>query len=117
MIAAPIKRDIVIPQGTSFPITLKYKDSNGDAIDITGASCEMQLRKTLEQTTPDLTCTIANGKAFVNGSNQFGVTLTPADTASLDATTYYYDIELTLASSDVTRVMEGKATITREVTR
>jgi hypothetical protein len=117
MIAPPIKRDLIVPQGTTFPVKLRYLDSNNSVVDLTGATVRAQLRKSYDQTNADLDCTIANGKAFVDVDNYFGFTLAPADTSALTATTYFYDLVVTTSGGDVTRAMEGTLTITPEVTK
>lgn len=117
MIAVPVKRDFVVPQGTTYPVKLRYLDSESSVVDLTGASVRAQLRKSFTQETPDLDCTIANSKAFVDVDNYFGFNLLPADTNALEATTYFYDIVLTQASGDVTRAMEGTISISPGVTQ
>lgn len=117
MIADPVKRNFVVPQGATYPIQMRYKDSNGDPIDLTGATVRAQLRERITDTEPALDCTIANGKAFLTtGTWYFGFTLDPDDTLALDATTYFYDLVVTKSDGDVTRALQGKITLTPMVT-
>lgn len=87
-------------------------------VDLTGATIRGQLKKTHTQAAADLDCTIANSKAYLDeGTGYFGLDLIAADTAALEPTTYLYDIEVVLPSGDVTRAMQGKITLTPEVTK
>jgi hypothetical protein len=117
MIAEPVKKDFVVPQGVTYPIKMRYLDANDVVIDLTGADIHAQLRKQYDQAVADIDCTIANGKAFLDVDNYFGFTLSPADTSAVAATTYFYDLIVTTTSGDVTRAMEGTISITPEVTR
>lgn len=117
MIAEPVKRDFIVPQGVTYPIKMRYLDANENPIDLTGATIHAQLRKQYDQQSPDIDCTISNGKAFLDGDNYFGFTLSPSDTSSVSATTYFYDLIVTKSDGDVTRAMEGTISITPEVTR
>ncbi len=116
MIADPVVRDYVVPQGADYPIRMRYV-VNDVPVDLTGATIRGALKKNHTSTTASLSCTIANGKAFLNtATGVFGITLIAADTSALEATSYVYDIEVVLPSGDVTRAMQGKITLTPEVT-
>ena len=117
MIAEPVKRDFTIPQGVTYPIKMRWLDSNNAPINLSGATIRAQLRKQFEETTPTLDCTLANGKAFLEQNTwYFGFTLLPEDTAAIEPTTYFYDILVTLAG-DVTRAIQGTISLTPRVTR
>ena len=117
MIAEPVTRDYVVPQGADYPIRLRYV-VDSVIVDLSGATVRGQLRKTHSSPTASLTCTIANGKAYLNTvTGYFGIDLTAADTAALEPTTYVYDIEIELPGGDVTRAIQGKITLTPEVTK
>lgn len=117
MIAEPVKKDFVIPQGVTYPIKMRYLDSNNAPINLTGATIRAQLRKQFEETTPTIDCTLANGKAFLEaGTFFFGFTLLPEDTAAIEPTTYFFDILVT-RNGDVTRAMQGTISLTPRVTR
>ena len=117
MIAEPVKRDFVVPQGVTYPVKMRYLDANDAVIDLSGYSVQAQLRKQYDQAVADVDCTIANGKAFLDVDNYFGFTLSPSDTSALAATTYFFDIIVTSSGGDVTRAMEGTISITPEVTK
>lgn len=117
MIAEPITKDFVVPQGVTYPIKMRWTNA-GVPIALSGATVRAQLRKQYDATEVDIDATIANGKAFIENTDwYFGFTLLPADTNTIESTTYFYDIVVTLADGDVTRAMQGKITLTPRVTR
>jgi len=116
LLAQPITRDYVIPQGVTFPIRMRWLD-NGTPVDLTGALVRAQL-KTSYSAQPAYSATIANGKAYLDvATGWFGFDLIPTDTSAITATQYVYDIEVELPTGDITRAMQGKITLTPEVTR
>lgn len=118
MIADPITRDFVVPQGVTYPIRMRWTDSGGTPISLSGASVRAQLRLSYTSTAAVIDCTIANGKAYLDGTDwYFGFDLLPEDTSDLEATTYVYDLVVTTAGGDVTRAMQGKISLTPSVTR
>jgi len=118
MIAEPIIRDYTVPQGVTYQIKMRWTDSAGAPISLVGALVRAQLRLSFDDANPALDCTIANTKAFLltNGW-YFGFNLLPADTLSINATSYVYDLLVTTADGDVTRAMQGKISLTPSVTR
>lgn len=117
MIADPVKKNYVVPQGTTYPIKMRWVDSNSNPITLSGATVRAQLRERISDASPALDCTLVNTKAFLDETDwYFGFTLDPDDTLALDATQYFYDIIVTTVDGDVTRAMEGKITLTPAVT-
>jgi hypothetical protein len=117
MIAEPVKRDFIIPQGVTYPIKMRYLDSSNNPINLSGATIRAQLRKQFEETVPAIDCTLANGKAFLEQDTWiFGFTLLPADTIAIEPTTYFFDILVTKVGGDITRAMEGRISLTPRVT-
>jgi hypothetical protein len=118
MIAEPIIRDFTVPQGVTYQIKMRWTDSGGTPISLAGATVRAQLRLSYDTANEALDCTIANGKAFLLTDGwYFGFNLLPADTLSIDPTTYVYDLIVTTADGDVTRAMQGKISLTPSVTR
>lgn len=118
MIAEPITRDFTVPQGVTYQIKMRWTDGSGTPINLSGATVRAQLRLSYDTALEAIDCTIANGKAFLLSDGwYFGFNLLPADTLSIDATTYVYDLVVTTAGGDVTRAMQGKISLTPSVTR
>lgn len=116
MIAEPIVKDWIVPQGTSFPIRMRYM-VDGGPLDLSGATIRGSLKKAFNSQ-PSITCTLGNDKAFLDtATGFFGLNIEPDDTSALEATIYHYDIEVVLPSGDTTRAMQGKITLTPEVTK
>jgi hypothetical protein len=116
MIAEPVSKNFTVPQGATYPIRMRWLINNVP-VNLTGATVRAQLRREFDAPSAALDCTLANGKAFLDTStNFFGFDLLPADTNALEATSYFFDVVVTL-SGDVTRAMQGIITLTPQVTR
>lgn len=106
--------NLVIDQGSDFGVQLALTE-DGSVKDLTGYSARAQLRskKASVDKAADFTCTVTNPTGGLV-TMSLGNTIT----SSLAAGIYYYDLELFTASDAiVTRLIEGQATITQEVTR
>ena len=100
-------------QGATFSRQLTVQD-NGSAMDLTNYSARMQLRSSVESTTIALTVTCAITNAT---SGILTVSNTATQTMGVDAGIYVYDLEIESSAGVVTRLMQGTATITANVTR
>ena len=132
--------NITIDQGSTFELKITMKE-DGVVKDLTnGAGAALQhgraqLRKTKESATKSASFTVTGtGTGIADDTTSLGtdgvifMALDAATTAALDAGQYVYDLEITTISSatanfetlntgTVTRVIEGKATVTRGITR
>lgn len=107
-----------IDQGATWTVTVLYKDSTGAAINLTGFTAAMQVRQQYNSDTAELTLTTSNGGIAITGSTgTVLVTMTAAQTGSLDEGYFVYDLELTSPDSLVTRLIQGQLTVAPEVTR
>ncbi len=106
------KSDLIIDQGTTYSTTFNLTDENGEPLNLNGYSAVSQIRKYYTSVTAiSFTCSIA-------GSNgEITVSLSANQTANIVAGRYLYDIEITSPELIVSRVVEGIATITPQVTR
>ena len=105
--------NIYIDQGSDFTTIISLTDSNGDALNLTGYSALAQIRKTYASTTIAGTFTTS----LTTDSGQLTLSLTDVITAAMTSGRYVYDVLLTDASGDKTRVLEGQATLTPGVSR
>lgn len=104
-------------QGSTFRRTITYKDSNGSAIDLSGYTARMQLRRNIEDASPLIELTDANGRITLGGvAGTVVLTISAADTASLSPVEGVYDLEL-VTGDTVEKLIAGTFTIQREVTR
>jgi hypothetical protein len=109
--------DILIEQGATFSQLVTYKD-NGVAVNLTGYTARMQVRATLESASTLVELTTANGRIALGGTaGTITLTISATDTAALTSGRGVYDLELVSGSGIVTRLLQGVATISRNVTR
>lgn len=107
------KLDLTIEQGATFSRVITIKDSSNVAVNISTDSFAGQIRKRHQSSEKiaDFAFTITNGSA-----GQVTATINHATTTTMDTGDFVYDIEWT-SGSTVTRLLEGTATVTPEVTR
>ena len=114
--------NFTIEQGATFTRTFKYKDSTGNAIDLSNHAVRMQLRTSINASTTIISLTeaqTANDSVISvggTGNNEITVTITASDTALMTFERAVYDLEIQ-ASSVVTRLLQGKVKLSKEVTR
>ena len=107
----------IIEQGVTFTRVLTWKDSNGTPIDLTGYTARMQLRKTIESSVAAVSLTTENGGIDLgDAAGTITITIAATATANLIESEYAYDLEL-ISGSIVKRPVQGKITISKEVTR
>ncbi len=104
-------------QGASFDEVVIWKNSAGVAINNTGYTARMQIRRE-----PDSSIiaelTTANNKIELGGANgEIQLVLSAAETAALAAGDYLYDLELVSAGGSVSRIVEGVFSVIREITK
>lgn len=108
--------DIVIDQGADYSLGITLKDSNNVPLDLTLYNARGHLRPKKDSTS--LTATFICEVLVPNIDGKINISLSNSTTKSIEAGTYYYDIEIYTASDAyVERILQGKAKITQEVTR
>ncbi len=105
--------NFTLEQGTTFSREITVQDS-GSAMNLTGYSARMQMRSTHDSSTIALTFTATISNA---AQGKIQLSATASATTAVEEGIYVYDLEIESASSGVTRLMEGKVTVTPEVTR
>ena len=109
--------DILIEQGATYSQVITYKET-GAAISLVGYTARMQVRATLESAEALIELTTGNGRIALGGAaGTITLTISATDTAALTAGRGVYDLELVSGSGIVTRLLQGVATISRNVTR
>lgn len=111
-----------IEQGVTFSKTFTWKDSDGDAIPISGYTIRMMARNDYDDALPVITLsTVATpgGIALVGdgSTGQFTISMTAAVTAAYNFSNLIYDLEAVSAGGVVTRLLEGTITLSKEVTK
>jgi hypothetical protein len=117
--------NIFIEQGTSFTrlIEIEYPDPDDLTImlpyDMTSFSASMQIRRTIDSTTPQITLTSSNSRIEIQPGgvdNAIRLNLSAADTKSLTSDGVY-DLEISDPGGNVSRILRGTVTLSLEVTR
>ena len=127
------KYSFVIEQGATTDFEIQYKDSNGDAIDLTDYTAKMQIRSTFAQSGGELFLTLSSsrnpdgtGLNFSGSSNSLppssgsiGVFIAACTSSQLTFTEAFYDLEIYSGSSHcpiTIRLLEGKVKLNKEIT-
>lgn len=112
----PGKLNLVCPQGATFSKRLQLFDSADAAINLAGYTAAMQARQGYAGKTPLFSLSTAVGGGLTIVDNYIYITISSAVTAAFKPGEYVYDLEIT--NGGVTdRLLEGKFTVTPEVTR
>lgn len=89
------RQNFIMYQGESKLIEAPVVDSDGNPLDMTGATIEWKAFDTTEDTTPSIEKSTASGNISVidkNATNDgLRITLVPADTESLVPEVYYHE--------------------------
>lgn len=105
------------PQGDDKHYSFRLSGSNGEPINLVGASVESQIRKTYDSdVVATFDCVVSdpqNGKLIVSMDNSTSSNLPVSGSKSK----FVFDIEITYSNGDKAKVVYGNLIITREVTR
>ena len=97
---------------------LIYKDCDGNPVDLTGSTARMQLRLShsgaiIIDKQPTTTLTTGGEIEFkFESSETSALVVSPASRAS-----YFFDVELTAANSDIKTLVNGKIDVDTDITR
>jgi hypothetical protein len=119
--------DIVLEQGATFDLPLRYEDSSG-GVDLNGYSARMQVREApaselLVEFNSDLT---SNGFILLSGAAEdredgangnLRVFMSAANSTALPRFSGRYDLELVDSTGYVIRLLEGQFRVEPEITR
>jgi len=121
----------VIEQGSTTNFEIAYKDSNLDPIDLTDYQARMQIRPAAGSDTVYLTLSSSradDGTGLnMSGSDgikpptsgTIGIYISAYSSSQLDFGEAYYDLEIITGTTYpvVTRILEGKVQLSKEVTK
>lgn len=111
------QKNFEVDQNATFSFVVEYKDDNGNAIDLTGASAKMQVRDVKGGTKLAVTLTSPSGGIVINGPlGKLTVTLTPTQTNKLFYPKSVYDIMVIDSNGNKIKLLEGFMTLNRSVT-
>jgi hypothetical protein len=105
--------DMDIHQGTTFTRTLTIEEPAGTPVDITTYTFKAEIKKNKTDSTAldEFTITLSDP---TNGI--LTMSLTDTETSALPAIIGFYDLIMTDGSSAKSRILEGRVTITQQVT-
>ena len=110
--------DLEIKQGATLSLTATWKDSTGTAVNLTGYTARMQVRATYDSASTILSLTSSSGITLGGSAGTIAITASATTTAALTAPwSGVWDLELVSGGGEVTRLLEGAATVSPEVTR
>ena len=110
--------DLEIKQGATLSLTATWKDSAGTAVNLTGYTARMQVRSTYDSSTTILSLTNGSGITLGGAAGTIAITASATVTAALTAPwSGVWDLELVSGGGEVTRLLEGAASVSPEVTR
>jgi hypothetical protein len=111
------QKNFEVDQNATFSFVLEYKDNNGNAIDLTGASAKMQIRDTKGGTKLAVTLTSPSGGIVVEPlTGKLTIKMTPTQTNKLFYPKSSYDIMLIDSNANKIKLLEGFMTLSRSVT-
>ena len=113
------KLNLKINQGETFRHGIFWKDAEEVAINITGFTARMHIRERLESATTLMELTTENGRIVIVNAveGEIRLYITAADSTLISWAAGVYDLEMVSPSGEVTRLIEGKVTVSKEVTR
>ena len=106
--------NLFVDQDADFTTTVTVNDSNGSALYLTNYTALGMIRKTYQSSTAT---TFTSSFVSPRTTGQITISLTDTQTAALESGRYVYDLVITDASGNKTRVVEGIVTVTPSVSR
>lgn len=105
-------------QGATFRHVIRWKE-NEENVDLTDYTADMQvrIRPTSDEAVITLDSYDAGGITLGGAEGTITIVVDPEVTGAIEARNYMYDLELTDDSGYVFRLLEGRITVTPEVTR
>jgi hypothetical protein len=111
------QKNFEVDQNATFSFILEYKDDNGNAIDLTGASAKMQVRDTTGGAKLAVTLTSPSGGIVIDQLNgKLTIKMTPTQTNKLFYPKSSYDLMVVDSNGNKIKLLEGFMTLNRSVT-
>lgn len=106
--------NLVLDQGTDFTVTIRYLDSDGNAIDLTGYQARCKMRRSYYSSN----ATTLGASITSPTDGNVTLSLNANTTSNLKIGRYVYDVEVVENSTyTVSRIVEGIITVMPEVSR
>lgn len=105
--------NIFIDQGSNYSNIITVAGASGSALDLTGYTVASQMRKSFASST----AYSLNPVIYSAADGQVRMLLTAAQSEAIPPGRYLYDLEITSPAGAKTRVVEGVATVTPQITQ
>ena len=112
-----VQYNVEIDQGADWFLNVTYEQPAGTPVNITGYTSALQLRSLPTDATAVLSLATGSGITITGSTGLVAVHATATQTRAIDEGVYYYDLEITSQSGIVTRLVQGQAYVSAEVTR
>lgn len=112
-----VQYNVEIDQGADWFFNVTYENPAGTPVNITGYTAALQLRSLPQSPDAVLSLTTGSGITITGATGLVAIHATANQTRIIDEGDYYYDLEITSNSGIVTRLVQGQAIVSAEVTR
>lgn len=109
--------DLYLEAGATYTDVVTFRDSAGALVNLTGYTAAMKIRPSKESSTVSLSLTHSSGLALGGAAGTVTITITAAQTTTLDSGDFVYDLKVTSAGGVATRLVEGNVTVSADVSR
>lgn len=107
-----------INQGADLSVPIVLTDSTGALVNLSGYSASTQIRTNVNSSAAIDTLTTENGRITLDPTaGKLTLIFSNAITETYPAQKVVYDIEITSAGGQITRILEGTISVSAEVTR
>lgn len=116
----PAHIDLDIYKGSTFVKVIQWKTgATPVAVNLTGCTARMQIRKSVNDTTVLDTLTTENGKIVIHEplNGKFKIVISAPTSTAYTFTSAVYDLEIVFTDQTVIRVIEGCVYAVPEVTK
>jgi meiotically up-regulated gene 157 (Mug157) protein len=112
----PAEVDLCLPQGQTWDTSIVW-EADGTPVDLTNYIARMMLRTSVDAASPTVSLSTATSTMTALSNGTIGLSYSAISSAAITAATYLYDLEVESPSGNVRRLMEGRAVVSREITR
>lgn len=109
--------NVTIDQGADWFLNVTYDNPDGTPINLTGYTGALQLRSLPDDSVAVLSLSTGSGITITGATGLVAIRATATQTRAIDEGIYYYDLEITSTTGVVTRLIQGQADVSPEVTR
>lgn len=114
---ATTRHDITVNQGSAFKLNVQALNADRTVMDLSGYSAKMQIKDSKGGATTYMTASTAGGTITINGPGGIVMVNVGADvTTPMTWNSGWYDLEVNNTATNVIRLVEGFASLSKEVT-